>query len=281
MTTAVREAPHHRNLTCYTDYKCRLPECVERYNAHNRERLRAQKNGTWNAYVDAEPTRQHLIKLQAHGVTPCIVAHVTGLPKQTVIDFLVPNHTRGRGRRQRTSPEIEGKILAVTPDCLGGKVPAAGSSRRIGALVAAGWPMNHITVHTGLHRMTVGRVMHRATIYASTANTIADTYDKLRTLKPTRHGVSKVQAKRARDWAARENWPAIAYWADRMDVIDDPEFEPLYGVTRREIVAQDANEVMRLCGLDRHAAAQRLGVTKSYIDHAFREYPQYALEQAA
>jgi hypothetical protein len=63
-----------------------------------------------------------------------------------------------------------------------------------------------------------------------------------------------------------------------MDVIDDPDFEPLYGISRREIVAHDAGEVMRWCGLDRAAAAERLGVSKAYIDHAFADHPEYAFE---
>ena len=281
MTTAVREAPHHNTLTCYTDYNCRLPECKERYNARNRERLPAKRDGTYGHLVDARPVREHLLKLQAADVTPCIVAYVTGLPKQTIADFLVPNQARGRGRRQRTSPEIAAKILAVTPDCLGGKVPAAGSRRRVGALMAAGWPANHIAARAGLHRRTAGHVMHRDTIYASTAQAIADTYTGLHSLKPTRHGVAAGQATRARGWAARQGFPTIRYWAERMDVIDDPDFEPLYGVTRRLIIAQDAHEVMRFSALSREAAAARLGVSKAYIDHAFRDHPEYAIEVAA
>ncbi|MBD9700704.1 hypothetical protein IHE56_01070 [Streptomyces sp. ID01-12c] len=281
MTTALREAPHHRNLTCYTDYRCRLPECVTRYNARNRERLRAKKNGTWHAYVDARPVREHLLQLQAENVTPCIVAHVTRLPKQSILDFLVPNPNRGRGRRQRTSPEIAAKILAVTADCLGGKVPATGPGRRIRALVAAGWPLNHISARSALHQETVGRAMRCDTVYATTAAAIARTYDELRTLRPTRHGVSAVQAKRASDWAVRGNWPTIRYWADRMDVIDDPHFHPEYGTTKRLVIAQDAHWVMTTTGLSRAETAARLGVDKSYIEHAFRDHPEYAVEVAA
>jgi hypothetical protein len=66
-----------------------------------------------------------------------------------------------------------------------------------------------------------------------------------------------------------------------MDDIDDPHFQPMYGLKRREIVAQDANWVMRTTGLTKAAAAERLGVDKSYIDHAFRDHPQYAVEAAA
>jgi hypothetical protein len=38
---------------------------------------------------------------------------------------------------------------------------------------------------------------------------------------------------------------------------------------------------MRTTGLDRATTAQRLGVHKSYLDHAFRDHPEYALDTAA
>ncbi|MFF8178480.1 hypothetical protein [Streptomyces chartreusis] len=282
MTTAVREAPHHRNLTCYTDYRCRRTECVERYNERNMARLRAKKAGIWDGFVDAEPVRQHLLQLEAAGIGPGWVAATTGLSIQTIRDFLVPNISRGRGRRQRTSPDMAAKILAVTEENhLRGKVPGAGSARRIKALVAAGWPLKHIAVHAELSPPNMTDLLHRETVYASTAKAVASAYEGLKGLKPERHGVDKVQAKRARNWADRQNWPTVAYWAERMDVIDDPDFEPLYGITRRLIVAQDANEVMRFSGLNREAAAARLGVSKAYIDHAFRDHPEYAVEVAA
>lgn len=50
---------------------------------------------------------------------------------------------------------------------------------------------------------------------------------------------------------------------------------------RRAAIAEDAHELMRTSGLDRATAAARLGVSKAYIDHAFRDHPEYAVEVAA
>jgi hypothetical protein len=283
MTTAIRrEAPHHNALTCYTDYKCRLPECVRRYNDRNAARLRAHKEGAWRQLVDAEPVRQHLIRLEAAGISPGWVAITTGLSIQTVRDFLVSHPSRQRGRKQRTSPEIAAKILAVTADNhVRGRVPGIGTARRIQGLVAAGWPLKHIATAAKLSPPNMSDLLRREIIFASTANAVADAYTQLSAKKPERHGVDKVQAKRARNWATRQKWATVAYWADRMDVIDDEHFEPMYGVSRREIVAQDAHWIMRTTGLDKNATAARLGVDKSYIDHAFRDHPQYAPKVAA
>lgn len=282
MTTAVRQAPHHNTLTCYTDYRCRRPDCVERYNERNRARLQAHKDGTWNRYVDAEPVRKHLLALADEDVTPYIVAATVGASKQTVHGILHPNKSKNRGRQQRINPTLAAKILAVTPDnCRRGKISSTGTVRRLQALVAAGWPLKEIAAHAGVNHSNMSRLLRNDFILASTAKTIADTYNALAHQSPERHGVDKTQAKRARNWAASQGWAKVTYWADRMDVIDDPDFQPLYGVTKREIVAQDANWLMTEGRLDRASAAARLGVSKAYIDHAFRDHPQYAVEAAA
>jgi hypothetical protein len=103
----------------------------------------------------------------------------------------------------------------------------------------------------------------------------------MRHLKPEDHGVLPGHADNARQRAKDNHWAPPSYWADRMDVIDDPHFEPMYGITRRLIVAQDAHWIMTTVGLNKTATAERLGVDKSYIDHAFRDHPQYAVEVAA
>jgi plasmid maintenance system antidote protein VapI len=277
------EPPHHNNLTCYTDYGCRLPECVERKNEWQRERRRQQREGQ-PALIDAEPVRQHILALQAAGISTHRIATVAGINDWAVRRF-VPSTSGRRARKHRTTPEIARKILAVTPETAApGYVNSTGTRRRIQALAAAGWPLNSMADSLGIHPHYVSDLLYRADhpVYRTTAEKVARGYDELKSKKPARRrSIDPRAIKRIRDKAAANRWPDPAYWADRMDVIDDPEFEPMYGVTRREIVAHDANEVMRLCGLDRHAAAERLGVTKSYIDHAFREYPQYALEVAA
>ena len=127
----------------------------------------------------------------------------------------------------------------------------------------------------------MSQLMQRDRVYFITARNVAAAYQLLRNRKPARHGVSQRVITRCKNRAAAQRWAPPSYWADRMDVIDDPDFEPLYGVTRRELIAQDANELMRFSGLDRQAAAARLGVSKSYIEHALRTHPEYALETAA
>jgi hypothetical protein len=284
VTTAVREAPHHRNLTCYTDYRCRRPECVERRNQWQRELRRKQREGQ-PARVDAQPVRDHLCRLQAAGISTYRVALIAGVDDWTVRAFM-PSTTGRRARKHTTSAEIAAKILAVTPEqgtsCY---VDGTGTRRRIQALVANGWPMRRLPEHLDLHGTYIndlisGRQKGRP-VFAATAEKIARAYEQLKDQKPARHGVEAHVIKRTRGLAAAKRWPTPQYWDQYPDAIGDPHFESMYGLTRREIIAQDANLIMRTAGLDRAAAAARLGVDKSYVDHAFRDHPEYAIEVAA
>lgn len=284
MTRRKGEAPHHNNLTCYTDYGCRRPECVERRREWQRE-LRRKKREGQTARIDAQPVRAHLYRLQAAGISTYRVALIAGVDDWTVRAFM-PSSTGHRARKHTTSPEIAAKILAVTPQqATSGYVDGTGTRRRIQALAANGWPLRRLAEHLDLYDtyisdLIVGRQQDRP-VRAATAEKVARAYDRLKDARPTRHGIDARVAKRIRGFAATKRWPNSKYWADRMDAIDDPDFEPLYGVTRRELIAQDANWIMRTTGLDKTAAAERLGVSRSYIEHAFRDHPEYALETAA
>lgn len=288
MTTAVREAPHHNTVTCYTNYRCRLPECVERYNATVRARTAAKAAGTYDKLVDARPVRAHVQTLVAAGATPRGIAVQAQVNEKAVRHLLPATHGGRWPRKHRVLKENARRILAVTvDDVTAPRLNPTGTVRRIQALVADGWPMNHLAPRLDLSPNYVWQLLKRArtepdiTVAASTARKVGAAYEDLRGKRPTRHGVSKQSRDGARQHAAARSWPDSRYWADRMDVIDDPHFEPLYGVTRREIVAQDAGWLMRTNGLDKKAAAERLGVDKSYIEHAFRDHPQYAVAVAA
>jgi hypothetical protein len=277
-----RQAPHHNTLTCYTDYRCRLPACVERRRQWQRELRRKQREGQ-PPLIDAEPVRRHLTALQAAGISINAIARSVELDEWTLRNFL-PSPTGKRPRKHRVTQEVSRRILAVTAEQAAvGYTDGTGTRRRIRALVANGWPIRRLDEHLELHRSYIadlvnGRQQNRP-VLAATAVKVARGYDQVKGLKPSRHGVAPYLAKRAQKLADSRKWPPTSYWAARMDVIDDPDFEPMYGMTRMEIVAEDARWLMRF-GLDRAAAADRLGVDKSYIDRALRD-PSAASEEAA
>lgn len=272
MSTAIKPAPHHDTLTCYTDYRCRLPECVERYNARNRERLRARQLGTYNQLIDAEPARRHILRLQAADMSFDAIAVAAGLTTQSILEFVRSLPAQGRGRRRRTTPATEAKILAVTPgDRTTGRIDATGTRRRVQALAALGWPARHIAMHAGLQTANAHHLEGRARVYVSTANAIAKTYDELRRLRPERHGVTKSHAQRTRNAAARNHWAPPKYWDDPEHPIDDTTFEPQ---NPAQIIADEARFLMTVGGLDAEATAKRLRRAHSYIAQALRDYPE-------
>lgn len=276
------EPPHHNTLTCYTDYGCRLPECVARYNERNNARLRARKAGTYTGLIDATPARQHLNLLLQADMSADAIARAAGISVHSVLDILRPNSTKRRGKRHRIIPAVAAKILAVQPgNRTSGRVDATGTIRRVQALVALGWPVSHIASRAGLSDENSSYILRRPRVYTGTAQAVAAVYDELRRKRPEKNGVTNAHVAVAKNRAARNKWAPPKYWDQHPGAIDDPDFEPLYGVTKRELVAQDANWIMRTTGLDRHATAERLGVHKSYVDHALREHPEYDLEAAA
>ena len=279
MTTAVREAPHHDTLTCYTDYRCRRPACVERYLAWEHDRAARQADGTWDNLVDATPVRQHIQRLITQGYTVHRIAAIAGLPAHSIRDFI---GNGVRGRRYRTHPATVEKILAITPaSATPTYIDPTGAHRRLQALVAAGWPLSLVDRQIGYKAAHFRKILTEQRIHVDTSALVTAVYEQFRGRKPERNGVAKHLAKQARTRAAANRWPDPDYWAERMDVINDPDFTPLYGVTRREIVAQDAHWLMTTNGLNREAAAERLGVSKAYIDHALRDHPQTETALAA
>ena len=283
MTTAVREAPHHDTVTCVKHYGCKRIECLDRVRAYQRAWRR--NRSTHPSLVDAEPVRQHLTLLAAADIGPRRVAILTGLAVETVAGFTRPYGSgdgRRYGRKRKVRPDVAAKILALDPDSTtAGVADATGSLRRLQALNAGGWPTAYLAKRLPLGRSTILTLPRQTHLYARTADAIAALYDELKDQLPEECGVHPTSAHKSRLRAQRNSWPGIKYWADRMDVIDDPHFEPMYGVTRREIVAQDANWIMTTVGLSKADTAARLGVDKSYIEHAFRDHPQYAVEVAA
>lgn len=280
---ANREAPHHRNLTCYTDYACRRPECVDRYRTWQRDRLRAKADGTWQPFIDSTPVRQHLHKLYTAGYTTHRIHELTGIDWNTIRLYTQPDLKRGRGMFRRTTPETQAKILAIQPDpTLSGRVEPTGTRRRIQALSAIGWPLKELGPHINLQPDNVRRILKRGqTVHGTTAQAVAAAYGHLRNGDPRKRGVTQIGYTRAIRNAKQQRWAPPKYWDQYPDAIDDPDFEPMYGLTRREIIAHDANELMRFNGLDKAGAAARLGISKAYIEHAFRDHPEYAVEVAA
>ncbi|NUV65714.1 hypothetical protein G6W57_01110 [Streptomyces sp. CAI-121] len=276
-TTTRREAPHHNTLTCYTEYGCRLPACVERKRLWQAESRKKQREGVWQPFVDAAPVRAHLLSLREHGISTNRVAAATGLDKATLRAFVPPTGTgKRRPIRYQTRPDVAAKILSVTAETLRAHdIDGTGTRRRIQALAAAGWPFSRLDTHLGLSAQYIGDLIRRTEndllVRADTADRVAEGYENLRGQKPSRHGIKPHIIRRARTQAAERRWPTQAYWDQFPDAIDDPHFTPEYKVTQAEILAAEARWLIQATGLSRAEVAERLGKNKSYIDRVLNQ----------
>lgn len=225
MTTAAKPLPPHGSLSRHKYHKCKCDTCFEGYRAYQRSRHRKQGYGTWQPYVDAEPIRQHLLKLREQGIAFTRVAEIAGLHPPTVGAFL---YRLGPSRpvKKRATPEIAAKILAVTAESASpGIVDATGTRRRIQALAANGWPMKALGPHIGVNPATVPRLAAQERVYRHTAEAVAAAYDKLADQDPAGHGVAAAAIERTRRRATREGWHDPQWWED-YGHIDDPTFDP-------------------------------------------------------
>ncbi|CAM5262994.1 hypothetical protein [Streptomyces badius] len=287
MTTATRrEAPNHNTLTCYTRYKCRLPDCVERYRANERTRRRQQRRGEYQRLTDAAPVREHVRHLLATGASPRAIAIRADVAGRVVRDLLPASQAGSRTpRKYRVLADNAAKILAVTPDdVVPHYVPALGSVRRLQALVADGMPMIHIAPHVDLYPSYISSLLWRADeldnhqVFGTTALAITRGYNHLSGKNPLRYGATRKSKALARRIGASRNWPTSKYWARFPDAIDDPHFTPEYKVTKAEILAEETRWLIETAGLTRTEAAERLRKDRSYIDRVLNHVD---LKQAA
>lgn len=276
MTTATKEPPNHNKLTCYTNYNCRRPECVDRYNQHNRDRLHSQAAGTWDGLVDAHPVRDHVQTLLAAGATPHGVAIQAKVSDKAVRDLLpAPPGARRYPTKHRMAKSTANKILAVQVcDVSAPLVDATGTVRRIQALAADGRTLGHLATSLSLYPKYIYELLRRTTegetpyVAASTARRAARLYEEVRTQRPTREGLSNRTVAKARRYAADRNWAPTAYWSQYPDALDDPDFVPEYGKLRAEVIAEDADWLMTSSGLNAEQTAERLGITRAYLHQA-------------
>lgn len=275
MTTAVREAPHHRNLTCVKEYRCRRPECVARHNAYQRRVYRQKGYGTWQPLVDAAPARAHIDALRAAGHSIPDIQKQANVSAATLARILYDGTNK---RADRIRPEVAQRILAVpvrpAPVKATTVIDATGTRRRLQALIFMGWTLTALGPRLGFHPRRLTDLMYSERVLASTARRIADGYRIVQTLDPVAHGVPERSAKQSRNLAAREGWYGPLAWDD----IDDPKAKPESGgsvtsiAPKQRKVQADPARVARLTAMGWSAGqiAQEIGCHKRSVVRARR-----------
>lgn len=270
MTTAVKPLPAHGTLSRHKYHGCKCQTCYDGFRAYQRTRHRRRGYGTWQPFVDAEPVREHIQHLRGAGLSIARIAEAAGLPVPTIARYLYG--CDGRPPTRRARPETAAAVLAVTADAATpGRVPLAGTRRRIQALAAAGWPTLAVAERAGMNRRTIRDIAsgrYRDGVYASTAATIARVYRELVPLDPTRHGVRDWVAVKTRRWAAGNGWHGPLAWGEDIDdPAAEPELEPEQPLDRMELAKIRRRDVWLLAsaGHTSEAIATRLDMAVTTV----------------
>lgn len=218
--------PHtHGTRTAYVKDTCRCRPCMDANTAASRAASRARTFGRWQPYLEATPVRDHIATLRAAGI---------GVAQIATLAHTSPSHVRalirtgadGRPAIQQIRPTTAERILAIIAStessAPSARVPAAGTRRRLQALMATGWPLAAIAEQ--LHRTTanLSRTMNRDTINAATARQIADLYDLIWD-QPAPHATAtqRTASTKARAHAQQRHWLPPLGWDD-IDTDPDP-----------------------------------------------------------
>lgn len=159
-------------------------------------------------------------------------------------------------------PDHEGE-----PTRNGAFVPRLGTIRRLQALTADGWPAVILEQRLGTGQGYVSYFLRGEggdTVRLFTAASVRHLCHDLQGADPEgNRGAITAARKRA----ARNSWAGTAYWDD--DDYDNPDFTPAVNEPPRYVVlAENGLELERL-GHTRQQAADRLGVTKDALQHAY------------
>lgn len=213
------EMAPHGVLDTYVNHGCRCLPCASASAEYARRRARLRAYGRLEQLVPVETVATHLTWLSTQGVGWEQAATLAGVGRTTVEQILYPTtHRRG------VTPRVAAAVMAVLPtlDDLADAAltPAAGTQRRLQALMVLGWSLTEIQRTCGLSAL--GRCLTRDLVTARTARAVRDFYDAHWTTSPAADD-PRAQAviDRTRARAEHAGWLPPLAWDD--DTIDDPD----------------------------------------------------------
>lgn len=258
---------------------CNCRPCLDAVSAESKKWEYLRSIGR-SSLVSAEPVIARIWTLRAAGMTDTEINAAAGISSGR-LNYMIRT---GSPIRHFTAA----KLLAIPvpppssePTRNGAKVPALGTVRRLQTLTADGWPLKVLERRIGAGTGYLSYVIRsgtNGTVRLFTAATIRRLYDDVHELRPEDHGARFEAVTSARNRARKNGWPSSAYWD--ADDFDNPNFTP--AVTeppRYAVLAENGLELERL-GHTRQQAADRLGVTKDALQHAY-SYHRNATAAAA
>jgi len=207
---------------------CRCYTCAFARSLYDENRDRAMAYGTWQPWVDAEPVRIHIRFLQSCEMGLRAIAAAAPCDRKRLQGVLHGRPERGTGPQEKVRPALAAAVLAVEPT-LENLAPSTllnplGTRRRAHALVAVGWPQQHLAAHIDMDPGNFGQMLAREHVIARRALAVREMYDELWRADPVNHGATEGGINRARAYAADRGWAPPGAWDD--DTIDEPAAYP-------------------------------------------------------
>ncbi|MGY0065160.1 hypothetical protein ACWY4P_53570 (plasmid) [Streptomyces sp. LZ34] len=202
-------------------------------------RRRLMAAGLWEPFVDAEPVREHLRKVNAAGMPYMAICERLGLAQNSSLQHLMWGRGEyGPGHQVRR--ETAELVLSYWPSLDdfpdGARIDATGTRRRVEALAVRGWSRQVIAERVGMTAAHFKKAIGRERVTARLARAVASVYDAWWNQNPLDHGVPQQSVSRARSVAQRAGFHSALAWDD--DTIDDPSAVP---VLDAEMPAPDAD----------------------------------------
>ncbi|NUP16596.1 MAG: hypothetical protein HOZ81_10905 [Streptomyces sp.] len=218
----------HGDRAKYTIEKCRCKLCRLANREFENQRTRLLAYGRWEPWVDAQPVYAHICYLQACGMGLRAISAASKVDRKRLQAILNGRPERGTGPQEKVRPTLAAAVLAVEPtlDNLSAhaNINATGTTRRLQALVAVGWPQQHLADELGWTPTNLSARIVADTVTVKTARTVRDVYDRVWNVDPLSHGASYGGITRAKNRAAEARWAPVGAWDD--DTIDDPAAFP-------------------------------------------------------
>ena len=191
----------HGTASGYTYHKCRCDECRRCWRETQAQYVRRKAYGIQNL-IDAEPAREHVLKLREAGYSIRQISEISGI-SDSALQRLIGLGAGGMAKRtKRIRSENSEALLALRPeDYLPGTgtytpVDVRGTRRRIKALVAVGYSRQSLAEYTGLTRTTIDKLLgsFTSTCGAETRNKVVRVYSMLDHAGPLPHSAEEWKA---------------------------------------------------------------------------------------
>lgn len=217
------EHKHNANTICYIQHLCRCDPCTDLMQEREDRRRRLIAYGRYDSgLVDADPVREHVMRLSEYGIGYKRVAQLAGVSVTGVRTLI---HGRQEpGPRYGELPKRIGrvkaeKILAVEAkiENLGRRqgVPSQGAVRRVQALVTQGWSITKIGNRLHMSGENFWSIIQKDVIGAGTFRRLADLYEELWN-QPPPQGThrDRISVSRAKNYAKARKWLPPMAWDD-------------------------------------------------------------------